>query len=331
MEIQCKGVLQIPVAVNRVACSSVPAFPVSRSKEPTRLDRASICLILFLSVFGIRPHVVAAENELLVRFQSPARGEIVSRYADGTLTVEGEADFSSGKWWTGTYSAKLSDLDFENVNFGTFTTEPGAAATLSCKANSDCVSKKGKWAQIKCDADICNKGVDPNGTDRITTWNDDPWAGESYSALTVTVADGDDDVMAAPVGRVHFAGEHTAGAWAGLMEGALRSGARAASEVLSQTPRTVSGSLLTWCHTATPPSRSAADCRRRSRRYGVRCAAVSFAREKLAGWSCAARSWSASGASGLRWGYRLAWRPACPAGCSASWPVGSASWPVPGS
>jgi len=66
----------------------------------------------------------------------------------------------------------------------------------------------------------------------LTTWNDDPWAGESYSALTVAVADGDDDLLAAPLGRVHFAGEHTAGAWAGLMEGALRSGARAASEVL---------------------------------------------------------------------------------------------------
>jgi len=70
----------------------------------------------------------------------------------------------------------------------------------------------------------------------LTTWNDDPWAGESYSALTVTVAEGDDQLMAAPLGRVHFAGEHTAGAWAGLMEGALRSGARAASEVLAGIP-----------------------------------------------------------------------------------------------
>ena len=69
----------------------------------------------------------------------------------------------------------------------------------------------------------------------LTTWNDDPWAGESYSALTVTVAEGDDELIAAPLGRVHFAGEHTAGAWAGLMEGALRSGARAASEVLTAT------------------------------------------------------------------------------------------------
>jgi monoamine oxidase len=67
----------------------------------------------------------------------------------------------------------------------------------------------------------------------LTTWNDDPWAGESYSALTVTAADGDDELIATPLGRVHFAGEHTAGAWAGLMEGALRTGARAAAEVLA--------------------------------------------------------------------------------------------------
>jgi Flavin containing amine oxidoreductase len=56
---------------------------------------------------------------------------------------------------------------------------------------------------------------------------------------TWTATDGSGEVQ--PVlhafGRVHFAGEHTAGAWAGLMEGALRSGARAASEVVSQTPQ----------------------------------------------------------------------------------------------
>ena len=71
----------------------------------------------------------------------------------------------------------------------------------------------------------------------LTTWNDDPWAGESYSAHTTGVADGDDQLIASPAGRVHFAGEHTAGAWAGLMEGALRSGARAADEVLATARR----------------------------------------------------------------------------------------------
>ena len=67
----------------------------------------------------------------------------------------------------------------------------------------------------------------------LTTWNDDPWAGESYTADTLTAAPGDLDLLAAPAGRIRFAGEHTAGHWAGLMEGALRSGQRAASEVLA--------------------------------------------------------------------------------------------------
>src|SRR5689334_24995292 len=67
----------------------------------------------------------------------------------------------------------------------------------------------------------------------LTTWNDDPWAAESYSASVVTAAAGDDELIAAPLDRVHFAGEHTAGSWAGLMEGVLHSGARAADEVLA--------------------------------------------------------------------------------------------------
>jgi monoamine oxidase len=44
----------------------------------------------------------------------------------------------------------------------------------------------------------------------------------------------DDDALAAPVGRIAFAGEHTAGEWHALMEGALRSGARAGDDVLRQ-------------------------------------------------------------------------------------------------
>jgi monoamine oxidase len=74
--------------------------------------------------------------------------------------------------------------------------------------------------------------TDPAGA-LLTTWNDDPWAGESYSADIVTAAPGDVAILAAPAGRVHFAGEHTAGDLAGLMEGALRSGERAAREILA--------------------------------------------------------------------------------------------------
>jgi monoamine oxidase len=67
----------------------------------------------------------------------------------------------------------------------------------------------------------------------LSTWDDDPWVGAAYSTRGLGVDAGDAELLARPVGRLHFAGEHTAGRWAGLMEGALRSGARAAAELLA--------------------------------------------------------------------------------------------------
>ena len=64
----------------------------------------------------------------------------------------------------------------------------------------------------------------------LSTWHDDPWARGAYSARTLSSPLAD-EALARPVGVVTFAGEHTAGRWHGLMEGALRSGLRAAAEV----------------------------------------------------------------------------------------------------
>jgi len=65
----------------------------------------------------------------------------------------------------------------------------------------------------------------------LSSWHDDPWVRGSYSARTLSSPMRDDD-LAKPIGSLHFAGEHTAGEWHGLMEGALRSGRRAADQVL---------------------------------------------------------------------------------------------------
>ena len=69
------------------------------------------------------------------------------------------------------------------------------------------------------------------GTAVLTTWSDDPWARGAYTTAGLTTEAGDADRLAAPCGPLHFAGEYTAGPWSGLMEGALRSGIRAAREV----------------------------------------------------------------------------------------------------
>jgi monoamine oxidase len=86
----------------------------------------------------------------------------------------------------------------------------------------------GRWAvavrQLRPDLDYAD------GAPLLSTWHDDPWARGAYSARTLS-SPLDDEALARPVGPVAFAGEHTAGDWHALMEGALRSGLRAASEV----------------------------------------------------------------------------------------------------
>jgi monoamine oxidase len=69
-----------------------------------------------------------------------------------------------------------------------------------------------------------------DGPALLATWHDDPWASGAYSARTLS-SPLESEVLARPVGPIMFAGEHTAGAWHALMEGALRSGLRAASEI----------------------------------------------------------------------------------------------------
>jgi monoamine oxidase len=57
------------------------------------------------------------------------------------------------------------------------------------------------------------------------------WEEGAYSTKEAGRPADDDAALARPVGRIAFAGEHTAGAWFATMEGALRSGFRAAADV----------------------------------------------------------------------------------------------------
>jgi monoamine oxidase len=68
----------------------------------------------------------------------------------------------------------------------------------------------------------------------LTTWADDPWARGAYSAQGSQAQENDVKDLGRRVGIVHFAGEYLGGDFAGLMEGALRSGRKAAAEVLAR-------------------------------------------------------------------------------------------------
>jgi monoamine oxidase len=69
------------------------------------------------------------------------------------------------------------------------------------------------------------------GEPRMKSWATDPFAGGCYSAFDDASWDRR-DLLAAPAGRLVFAGEHTAGLSAGTMNGAALSGGRAAAEIL---------------------------------------------------------------------------------------------------
>ena len=63
----------------------------------------------------------------------------------------------------------------------------------------------------------------------LSTWADDPWVRAAYSTSPpATVA----EAVEEPTGPLAFAGEHTAGPYAALMEGAIRSGQRAARSLM---------------------------------------------------------------------------------------------------
>ena len=85
----------------------------------------------------------------------------------------------------------------------------------------------GRWLdsleRLRDDLDLDTDGA------LLSTWADDPWVRAAYSTsppAKVAAA------MERPTGPLAFAGEHTAGDFAALMEGAIRSGQRAARSLL---------------------------------------------------------------------------------------------------
>jgi monoamine oxidase len=104
------------------------------------------------------------------------------------------------------------------------------AATTPALERLEIARGPARWlealAQLRPDLEL-----EPEGA-FVSRWDNDPWALGAYSARSLS-SPMDDAALARQVGPLAFAGEHTAGEWHGLMEGALRSGARAADEVMA--------------------------------------------------------------------------------------------------
>jgi monoamine oxidase len=71
---------------------------------------------------------------------------------------------------------------------------------------------------------------------RAATWEEDPFARGGYAFLDPGFRPAWRSLLSRPAGRLFFAGEHTSSDFQGYMEGAVRSGTRAAAEVLDAIP-----------------------------------------------------------------------------------------------
>ncbi len=83
----------------------------------------------------------------------------------------------------------------------------------------------GSLAHLRDDLDI-----DPKGA-VLSLWSDDPWVRAAYSASPPPEVA---ELAETPLGPLVFAGEHLGGDHAALMEGAIRSGTRAAQLLLAR-------------------------------------------------------------------------------------------------
>ena len=72
----------------------------------------------------------------------------------------------------------------------------------------------------------------------VQDWGAEEWTGGCYAAhFPAGVWTSDGSAFRAPCGRIHWAGTETSSEWHGYMEGALRSGNRAAKEMLQADSR----------------------------------------------------------------------------------------------
>ncbi len=191
------------VAVADAAVVAVPASTVGAiSFEPPLPDDTAAAML------GVRYGHAA---KLFVRLGAPAA-------PSATLSVP-------GRFWCWTQlGADGAPAPF----LGAFAGTPRALERLSVRAGPT------EWlaalGSLRPDLQL------DSGDVLICTWQDDPWARAAYSAESVS-SPIDTEALTRPVGPLAFAGEHTAGEWHAQMEGALRSGERAAQQLLQTAGR----------------------------------------------------------------------------------------------
>ena len=124
-------------------------------------------------------------------------------------------------WWAWNSLEPAGDAGVRAVSC--FAGGPSARGAL------EVVDGPGAWLRhltaLRPDLDLVD------GEALLTDWETDPWTRGGYSYVLAGRAPDAAALLQRPVGPLVLAGEHTAGAYSGTMEGAVRSGIRAARTI----------------------------------------------------------------------------------------------------
>jgi len=117
-----------------------------------------------------------------------------------------------------------------------FMGSPSAMEAAALETNS------GRWAEL-ARATRPDLAFHPSLPAVVTDWAADPLARGAYSALSPYATEQDSELLERPVDNVFFAGEYADPEFTGLMEGALRSGRRAAERIITSCAPTAATTL----------------------------------------------------------------------------------------
>ncbi|MDR2255268.1 MAG: FAD-dependent oxidoreductase [Arthrobacter sp.] len=129
----------------------------------------------------------------------------------------------AGRYWTWTAYAQDGQVaPVLNAFMGS------APAIAAARLVEDPQAWAPEVAALRPDLDIA-----PDAVPTVTVWAEDPWARFAYAAHAPGETPVDAAAIEAPIGAVYFAGEYAEAEFTGLMEGAIRSGERAAESVMA--------------------------------------------------------------------------------------------------
>ncbi len=220
------GAVRLSAAVRSIDWGTDGRVHVRTDADETSADRVVLAVPLpLLPDLGLSPGIPAWKGEVIERvsYGDAAKLQVPLRARASISAVMASAETY---WsWTLTGPAVAGSTAEVLPAVHCFAGSAAALAALDVRAGA------GRWAEslqrLRPELDLDLPGA------LLTTWADDPWARGAYTALGVASRPEDDDLLARPFGPIHMCGEWTAGLWAGLMEGALRSGTRAAHEIIS--------------------------------------------------------------------------------------------------